>query len=458
LHLCFANKVDMKVHFIAIGGAAMHNLAIALHKKGDVVTGSDDEIEEPSRSRLAANGLLPSELGWFPEKLSDEIDTVILGKHARPDNPELLEAKKLGLKICSFPEYLFQQTRDKVRVVISGSHGKTTITAMVLFVLRRMGIKTDYLIGSQIDGFSTGLSLSDENRIAIFEGDEYLTSAIDKRPKFHVYQPHIAVISGIEWDHIDAFPTFDDYVEQFRIFSKLIERDGKLIFSEKDNNIREIADNVREDVTAIPYSIPDYDIISGVTYLNNKYGSFPLKIFGAHNMQNIEAARLVCRQIGVKDQDFYESIAEFTGLPYRMEKIAFNGNSSVFCDLANTPSNVLASVDALKRQFPERKLLICLELYTGSSLSSGYLPQYTGSLEGVAEKLIYFDPDKKDVQISCDDIVSVFGKECIVFTNKEDLLDRLNSLSLKDANLLFMTSRGFVSSEIRGWARKMLLD
>ncbi|HQJ90814.1 MAG TPA: Mur ligase family protein, partial [Paludibacteraceae bacterium] len=264
----------MKVHFIAIGGAAMHNLAIALHKKGDVVTGSDDEIEEPSRSRLAANGLLPSELGWFPEKLSDEIDTVILGKHARPDNPELLEAKKLGLKICSFPEYLFQQTRDKVRVVISGSHGKTTITAMVLFVLRRMGIKTDYLIGSQIDGFSTGLSLSDENRIAIFEGDEYLTSAIDKRPKFHVYQPHIAVISGIEWDHIDAFPTFDDYVEQFRIFSKLIERDGKLIFSEKDNNIREIADNVREDVTAIPYSIPDYDIISGVTYLNNKYGSF----------------------------------------------------------------------------------------------------------------------------------------------------------------------------------------
>lgn len=448
----------MRVHFIAIGGAAMHNLAIALHQKGDRVTGSDDEIKEPSRSRLAAYGLLPAEFGWFPEKLSNEIDTVILGMHARSDNPELLEAKRLGLKICSFPEYLFQQTRDKVRVVISGSHGKTTITAMVLFVLRRLEVKVDYLLGSQMDGFDTELNLNDENRIAIFEGDEYLTSAIDKRPKFHIYQPHIAVISGIEWDHIDAFPTFDDYMEQFRIFSKMIERDGKLIYPETDDNIQDIADNIREDITAIQYATPEYEILSGVTSLKTKYGNFPLKIFGEHNMQNVDAARMVCRQIGIKDKDFYETISEFPGLPLRMERIVSGVSSSVFCDLAHTPSNVQASVSALRHQFPERKLSACLELSSTSSQTEGYIPQYRGSMDDADETIVYFDSDTVGEKIDRRLVESVFGSRCVVVTDKTELLAMLAAVRLENANFLFMTSGNFSGIRIRDLSKKMVGD
>lgn len=450
----------MRIHFIAIGGAAMHNLAVALQEKGDIITGSDDEIKEPSRSRLAAHGLLPEKMGWFPEKLNNEIDIVILGMHARPDNPELLEAKRLGLKICSFPEYLFQQTRDKMRVVISGSHGKTTITAMVLHVLHKLNIPFDYLIGAQMEGFDAMLSLNEETRVAIFEGDEYLTSVIDQRPKFHIYQPHIAVISGIEWDHIDAFPTFENYIEQFSTFSQMIERNGKLIYPEGDENIQQITENIREDITDMPYHTPEYTIESGVTILKTKYGDFPLQIFGEHNMQNIDAARLVCRQIGVKDADFYESIATFKGLAGRMERVANNTHASAYFDRAHTPDNVKVSIHALKTQFPDRKVIACLELCSFSNLSSGYLPQYKKTLKEADMAFVYFNPNlnsyKRRSPISEEMVKEVFGEEVTLFTNNIKLLDRLSEENLQDANLLFMTSGSFSGINLVAFAQNLL--
>jgi UDP-N-acetylmuramate: L-alanyl-gamma-D-glutamyl-meso-diaminopimelate ligase len=304
-----------RLHFIAIGGAAMHNLALALHQKGCVITGSDDEIFEPSRSRLEAAGLLPKEYGWFPDKIDNNIEAVIIGMHAKEDNPELVKAKKMGLSIYSFPEFLYQQTQKKVRVVIGGSHGKTTITAMILFVLNKMKVRFDYMVGAQIEGFETMVGLSEDTRIAIFEGDEYLTSPIDLRPKFHIYQPHIAVVSGIAWDHINVFPTFENYVEQFRIFSSKVERDGKFIYFQGDENLEKIAMQVRPDITAIPYNTHKYKIEDGKTFLITKQGEIALKVFGEHNLQNINAARLVCNQLGVQDKDFYQAISQFSGAP-----------------------------------------------------------------------------------------------------------------------------------------------
>ena len=450
----------MRIHFIAIGGAAMHNLAVALQQKGDIITGSDDEIKEPSRSRLAAHGLLPEKMGWFPEKLNNEIDIVILGMHARPDNPELQEAKRLGLKICSFPEYLFQQTRDKMRVVISGSHGKTTITAMVLYVLHKMNIRFDYLIGAQVEGFDAMLSLNEETRIAIFEGDEYLTSVIDKRPKFHIYQPHLAVISGIVWDHIDAFPTFENYIEQFRTFSQMIERDGKLIYPEGDEQIMQLTESIREDITDMPYHTPEYSIEGGVTTLKTKYGDFPLKIFGEHNMQNIDAARLVCRQIGVKDVDFYEAIATFKGLPGLMEKIAEGTDTAAYYDMAHTPSNVKVSIHALKAQFPGRKVIACLELCSFSSLSSGYLPQYRNSLNEADAAFVYFNPNvhcyKHRIPITEEMVKEVFGEKVTVFTDNIKLMDRVSLEKMQNTNLLFMTSGSFSGMNMAGFAKNLL--
>lgn len=438
----------------------MHNLAVALQQKGDVVTGSDDEIKEPSRSRLAACGLLPEELGWFPEKLNNEIDVVILGMHARPDNPELQEAKRLGLKICSFPEYLFQRTRDKMRVVISGSHGKTTITAMVIYVLHKLNHQFDYLIGARMEGFDAMLSLNDETRIAIFEGDEYLTSVIDKRPKFLLYQPHIAVISGIEWDHIDAFPTFENYIEQFHSFSKIIERDGKLIYPAGDENILQITASIREDITDMPYRTPDFSIENGVTTLKTKYGDFPLQVFGEYNMKNIDAARLVCRQIGVKDADFYEAIATFRGLPGRMEKIADNGDTAAFYDMAHTPENVKSSVQALKTQFPEKRVVACLELCSFSSLSAGYLPRYQHSLEEADTAFIYFNPlagsHRHREPITEEMVKEVFGENIHLFTDNIRLMDRLSEEKMLHSNLLFMTSGSFSGINMAAFAQSLL--
>jgi len=452
----------MRIHFVAIGGAAMHNLAIALHKKGYQVSGSDDEIFDPACSNLARHGLLPEEFGWFPEKITKELDAVILGMHAREDNPELIRAKELGIRVFSYPEYLFDQTQDKTRVVIGGSHGKTTVTSMILFVLKKMQINFDYMVGAQIEGFDTMVGLSDNSRIAVFEGDEYLTSPIDPRPKFHVYRPHIAVVTGIAWDHINVFPTFENYVEQFSIFSRKIERDGKFIYFEEDENLQKIAENLRDDLTAIPYKEHASHIIEGKTWLDTKYGDFPLRVFGKHNLQNIQAAHLVCRQLGVSDKDFYTGISEFKGAAKRLQILNETDDCTIFQDFAHSPSKLKATVSAVKEQYPKRKLTACMELHTFSSLTADFLPQYKDSMKDADEAFVYFNPKtiehKHLVAITPEQVAEAFGGSNIsIFTDSGLLIKKLHSLTFKKHNLLMMSSGNFDGVNLKALALEILV-
>ena len=451
-----------RVHFIAIGGAAMHNLAIAISKKDNFqVTGSDDEIFEPSRSRLKENGLLPDKLGWFPERIYKGLHAVILGMHATADNPELVRAKELGLKIYSFPEYLYQQTRSKTRIVIGGSHGKTTTTAMILFVLKQMKIDADYMVGAQIEGFDNMVKLSYESRIAVFEGDEYLTSPLDPRPKFHLYKPHIAVLTGIAWDHINVFPTFDNYVEQFRKFADLMEVQGRLIYFDGDENLNEIAEHLRRDIVPFPYNTPEYEVRDGITFLITKYGDVPLKVFGEHNLQNMNAARLACRQIGVTDEQFYSVISEFPGASNRLQKIAETKNSIAFKDFAHSPSKLRATVKAVKHQFPDRKLIACMELHTFSSLTEEFLPQYSGCMDEADVAFVYFNPDviqhKHLKNIDPEQVKLAFGgKNLTVFTDSEALQVKLRALNYDNSALLLMTSGNFSGVNLIEFANELL--
>ncbi len=450
-----------RIHFIAIGGAAMHNLALALHQKGYHVTGSDDEIFEPSKSRLQAAGLFPEKQGWFPEKIDKNIEAVILGMHAREDNPELIRAKKLGLSIYSFPEYLYQQTQDKIRVVIGGSHGKTTITSMILFVLKKLNIKFDYMVGAQIEGFDTMVGLSEDARIAVFEGDEYLTSPIDLRPKFHLYRPHIALLSGIAWDHINVFPTFDNYVEQFRKFSTMIEKDGKLIYFDGDKNLCDIAEKVRQDITAIPYNTHPHKIENGITYLTGKYGNFPLHVFGEHNLQNMNGARLVCNQLGIKDVDFYTAISQFGGAANRLQKIVETNSSIAFKDFAHSPSKLKATVHAVKQQFPNRTLVACMELHTFSSLTEAFLPEYKDSMKEADVAFVYFNPGviehKKLKEITPEKVKEAFGSNNVtVFTNSLQLQSALKEINFDNKTLLMMSSGNFDGINVMEFAKELL--
>ena len=451
-----------RVHFIAIGGAAMHNLAIAISKKDNFqVTGSDDEIFEPSRSRLKENGLLPDKLGWFPDRIYKGLHAVILGMHATADNPELIRAKELGLKIYSFPEYLYQQTRSKTRIVIGGSHGKTTTTAMILFVLKQMKIDADYMVGAQIEGFDNMVKLSYESRIAVFEGDEYLTSPLDPRPKFHLYKPHIAVLTGIAWDHINVFPTFDNYVEQFRKFADLMEVQGRLIYFDGDENLNEIAEHLRRDIVPFPYNTPEYEVRDGITFLITKYGDVPLKVFGEHNLQNMNAARLACRQIGVTDEQFYSVISEFPGASNRLQKIAETKNSIAFKDFAHSPSKLRATVKAVKHQFPDRKLIACMELHTFSSLTEEFLPQYSGCMDEADVAFVYFNPDviqhKHLKNIDPEQVKLAFGgKNLTVFTDSEALQVKLRALNYDNSALLLMTSGNFSGVNLIEFANELL--
>ena len=381
----------MNVHFIAIGGSAMHNLAIALHKKGFTVSGSDDEILEPSKSRLAKYNLLPANIGWFPEKLNSTVEAVILGMHARADNPELLKAQELGLKIFSYPEYIYEQTKDKTRIVIGGSHGKTTITSMILHVLNFHNIDCDYMVGAQLEGFETMVKLSKEAKIAVIEGDEYLSSPIDRRPKFHLYFPDIAIISGIAWDHINVFPTFEMYVEQFKIFTDLISKNGSLVYCENDVEVKKVGDAARSDIKKLPYGIPEYTIKNGITTLICKapFANCELKIFGEHNLMNLNAARLACNQVGVTDEKFYEAISSFKGASKRLELVAQSDTTIVYKDFAHSPSKLKATTVAVKNQFPNRELIACMELHTFSSLNEEFLQQYEGAMETADKALVY---------------------------------------------------------------------
>ena len=438
----------MNVHLIAIGGSAMHNMAIAMHKKGYNVTGSDDEIFEPSKTRLKNLGLLPAKEGWDVNTIHSGLDAVILGMHARADNPELLKAQELGLKIYSYPEYIYEQTKDKTRVVIGGSHGKTTITAIVLHVLHHHNVDCDYMVGAQLAGFDTMVKLSKEAKIAIIEGDEYLSSPIDRRPKFHLYKPHVAILSGIAWDHINVFPTFDNYVEQFRIFTNLIEPNGSLVYCELDAEVKKVCESARTDIQKFPYGIPANRIEEGTTYLQLPSGDVPLLVFGDHNLMNINGARLVCNRIGISDAQFYEAIRSFKGAAKRLELVAKNDTTAVYKDFAHSPSKLKATTQAVKKQFPGRQLIACMELHTFSSLTEDFLKEYKGSMELADEAIVYFNPHtiahKKLKPITEEQVKAAFGGNNVrVCTDSQELLSDLLSMDFSNKNLLMMSSGNF---------------
>lgn len=438
-----------KVHFIAIGGSAMHNLAIALHRKGYDVTGSDDEIFEPSRTRLEREGILPEELGWHPEKLNDSYDAVILGMHARIDNPELIRAQEIGLKIYSYPEYLYEQSKDKIRIVIGGSHGKTTITSMVLHVMKDAGIDTDFMVGAQLEGFDVMVRLSDTAKYMVIEGDEYLTSPIDRIPKFHKYHPHIAVISGIGWDHVNVFPTFDSYLEQFRIFINTIENNGCLIFDNTDAEDRRLAESSK--VTHLGYGIHPYHSNDGKTFLSLDNGDeVEVRIFGEHNMKNINAARLVLNRIGVTDEQFYNSIKSFKGAARRLENLIDNKEKGnvVFRDFAHAPSKVLATVNAIREKYPEKYFLAVFELHTYSSLSEVFIDHYANCLDKCDKAVVFYDPHavavKKLDMMSDERIIKGFNRDDIsVVHSKKELLDLIKTLNINNVVAGFMSSGDF---------------
>jgi UDP-N-acetylmuramate: L-alanyl-gamma-D-glutamyl-meso-diaminopimelate ligase len=443
----------MNIHFIAIGGSAMHNLAIALKLKGYNITGSDDEIFEPSHSRLANHGLLPKAIGWFPERISSKLDAVVLGMHARIDNPELIRAKELNLKIYSYPEYLYEQTKNKTRVVIGGSHGKTTITSMVMHVLKKSGFDFDYMVGAQLDGFENMVSLSENTGIAVFEGDEYLTSPIDPRPKFHLYRPHIAVISGIAWDHINAFPTFELYRKQFEHFIETIEPNGNLVYFDEDEAVRLVVRNAGNNCKTIPYKAHPFKVVSEKTLLITKEGEIDLWIFGKHNMQNISAAKNVCNLLGVSDNQFYSAISTFIGAAKRLQRLGGNHTTEVFLDFAHSPSKVAATVKAMKEASPEKKLVACLELHTFSSLNPNFIGEYKGALSEADFPIVYYNPatleHKKLPPIEPGFVKHQFGTPNLkVFTDPNRLYDHLLKHGWDRTNLLLMSSGAFSGLDI----------
>jgi len=438
----------MNVHLIAIGGSAMHNMAIAMHKKGFNVTGSDDEIFEPSKTRLAKLNLLPAKEGWDTNNIHKGIDAVILGMHARADNPELLKAQELGLKIYSYPEYIYEQTKDKTRIVIGGSHGKTSITAMILHVLNFHKTDCDYMVGAQLEGFDTMVKLTKEAKIAVIEGDEYLSSPIDRRPKFHLYKPNIAILSGIAWDHINVFPTFENYVEQFKIFVDLIEQNGSIAYCELDEQVKNVSESTRADIKRFPYAVPANKIVNGTTFLLTNQGEIPLLVFGDHNLMNINGARLVCNQVGISDGQFYEAIQSFKGAAKRLELVKKNENTAVYKDFAHSPSKLKATTQAVKKQFPNRKLIACMELHTFSSLNENFLNEYQGSMALADEAFVYYNPHtiehKKLKAISEEQVNQAFGGSNLkVYTNSKNLLNDLLKIDFKDKNLLMMSSGNF---------------
>ncbi|MFN3875658.1 MAG: UDP-N-acetylmuramate--L-alanine ligase, partial [Flavobacteriales bacterium] len=381
-----------RVHFIAIGGSAMHNLAIALHRQGFDVTGSDDEIFEPSRSRLANLGLLPDRLGWHPEDITPGIDAVILGMHARADNPELRRAQELGIPVFSYPSYFYERTKGKTRVVIGGSHGKTTITSMIVHALRHAAVEFDYLVGAQLDGFDCMVKLSDRSRVAIIEGDEYLASALEPVPKFHLYRPDIALISGIAWDHVNVFRTYGDYLEQFRRFIACIEPGGKLVYCAEDAEVKRLAEEPVAGAERVPYGLPRHRIEGGITMLETAHGDVPLKVFGRHNLMNLEGARHVCHLLGIGDREFHAAIGSFHGASKRLEKLAEAQGRIVFKDFAHSPSKLKATLEAVREQFPARLLVACMELHTFSSLSEGFIDQYAGAMDAADRAIVFYDP------------------------------------------------------------------
>lgn len=450
----------MNVHFIAIGGSAMHNLALELHKKGYHVTGSDDEIFEPSKSRLEAAGILPAAWGWYPEKITPQLDAVILGMHARKDNPELLKAQQLGIRIFSYPEYLYEQTKDKKRIIVGGSHGKTTTTSMIMHVLKECGLEFDYMAGALLDGFDTMVHLSKDSKIAVFEGDEYLSSPIDRRPKFHHYHPDIAIITGIAWDHMNVFPTFANYVEQFAIFAEKIQPNGTLIYYRGDENIQNITARAAESVKLIPYDTFSHRTENGITYLTLSRET-PLQIFGEHNLQNISAAYLACKELGIKEESFLSAMASYRGAAKRLQKLGEKNQTTIFLDFAHSPSKLQATINAVKAQYPRRKLIACMELHTFSSLNADFLPQYKNTMNEADEAIVFFNPEvvkhKQLPDIQTRDVIEGFGNPRLqVYTDNQELINQLQKHNYHNSVLLIMTSGNFSGINLKEFAQSLL--
>jgi UDP-N-acetylmuramate: L-alanyl-gamma-D-glutamyl-meso-diaminopimelate ligase len=437
----------MRVHFIAIGGSAMHNLAIALNRKGIHVSGSDDEIFEPSRTRLDKEGILPIEIGWDANRIHAELDAVILGMHAREDNPELLKAKELQIPIYSYPEYLYEQSKDKIRIVIGGSHGKTTITSMLLHAINKLGLNVDYMVGAQLEGYDCMVKLTNDAKYMILEGDEYLSSPIDRRPKFHLYRPNVALISGIAWDHINVFPTYVNYVEQFEIFCDLIEPNGKLIYNTEDPEVRKLGEQTRDGIESIAYQTPTFEPTETGTLLHFEGKSYPLLVFGPHNLQNLMGAMNLAKAIGLENNEFLTAMSDFTGAGKRLQKVIEREDFVMFKDFAHSPSKLKATTAAVKHQYPNRKVLACMELHTFSSLKKEFLPHYEGAMIAADEALVYFNPEvvhhKKLEPISVEQVSAGFGGGVYVKNETADVLSFIRSHKWNNAVLLMMSSGNF---------------
>lgn len=449
----------MKVHLIAVGGSAMHNLAIALHKKGIIVTGSDDEIVDPAKSNLQRNGLLPAADGWDVNRITKDLDAVILGMHARLDNPELIRAQELGIRIYSYPEYLYEQTKNKTRVVIAGSHGKTTITAMILHVLKYHNKNFDYLAGAALEGFETSLKLSEDAPVAIFEGDEYLASALDRRPKFLLYKPDIALISGVAWDHINVFPTYRSYVEQFENFVKELPSGGSLIYCNEDEEVRKLTSLAKSEVNLLPYNTLTNTVKDGVTYLNGDAGYTQLEVFGKHNLLNMGGAWEVCLLLGITEKEFAEAISSFKGAARRLQLVARNLSCNIYWDFAHSPSKLTATIQAVKEQFPRRKLVACMELHTFSSLTKEFLKEYKGAMDKAHVRKVYFNPHvlehKRLAALSAEEVKNYFGN-VEVYTDSAKMIDSLKQMEWNGANLLMMSSGNFDGVNVKGFAEELI--
>jgi len=438
----------MQIHFIAIGGSAMHNLALALEHKGYTITGSDDVIFEPSKTRLANKGLLPKTFGWFPEKIHTALDAVILGMHAKPDNPELLRAQELGVTIYSYPEFLYEQSKHKTRVVIGGSHGKTSITSMILHVLDYHDREVDYMVGAQLEGFERMVHLTEENDFIVLEGDEYLSSPIDRRPKFHLYKPNIALLSGIAWDHINVFPTFENYVEQFQIFVDSIVKGGSVTYNVEDAEVKKVVEASENSIRKLPYTTPQYAVENGQTLLETPEGLMPIEVFGKHNLSNLAGAKWICQNMGVDENDFYEAIATFKGASKRLEKIAQGPSSVAYKDFAHSPSKVSATTMAVKEQYPNRRLVACLELHTYSSFNPEFLKEYKGALDNADDAIVFYLPEsvaiKKLAAVTPQQITQAFERNDLkIFTDASAFKDFIFDQDFTDSVLLLMSSGNY---------------
>ncbi len=437
----------MNIHFIAIGGSAMHNLAIALSRKGANVTGSDDEIFEPSRTRLEKQGILPATIGWDETKITKEVDAVILGMHARADNSELAKAKELGIPVFSYPEYLYEQSKDKKRVVIGGSHGKTTITSMLLHVINELGMDVDYMVGAQLEGYECMVKLSSTAKVMILEGDEYLSSPIDRRPKFHLYRPHVAIISGIAWDHINVFPTFENYVEQFDVFCSLIEPGGTLVFNGEDPEVAKLGEKYGSSIKTVQYGTPEYQTTASGTRLFFEGKWYELNVFGQHNLQNLMGAMCLGKEIGIDSNTFLTAISSFKGAGKRLQKVCEKGNFTMFKDFAHSPSKLKATTKAVKEQFSDRRVVACMELHTFSSLKKEFLPHYEGAMAAADNAVVYYSPavveHKKLEPITPQLVLEGFGGGVKVMTRTEEVLAFIREQNWNDSVLLMMSSGNF---------------